>query len=149
MIPEFQGQYRFLSNFWRVSVEYESHWYRSTEAAYQAAKTLDLNQREEIRLAEKPGDAKRLGKKVTLRPDWDQVKTDIMRNLLEQKFRQPDLKAKLLETGDEELVEGNKWHDNFFGICFCPKCGNCGQNILGKLLMELREKLRNGEMVKK
>ena len=51
-------------------------------------------------------------------------------------------KKQLLETGDEELIEGNRWHDNVFGSCFCPKCGDKGQNMLGKLLMELRDKLK-------
>lgn len=142
MINEFQGKYRFLSNFWYAPVEYEGKYYTSNEAAYQAAKTLDPDQRDEIRRAQKPGDAKRLGRKVTLRSDWEQVKIDVMRELLEKKFQTPILKKQLLETGDEELVEGNRWHDLYYGKCNCSRCGGKGQNVLGKLLMELRKKLK-------
>lgn len=52
------------------------------------------------------------------------------------------LKKKLLETGDAELIEGNYWHDNTWGQCYCPRCKNkIGENHLGKLLMKIRESL--------
>ena len=83
------------------------------------------------------GQAKRLGKRVELRPDWEDVKIDIMRQVLKSKFTQnPELKAKLIATGDAELIEGNNWNDRFWGVC-----NGKGQNHLGRLLMELRAEL--------
>ena len=79
------------------------------------------------------GRAKRLGR-VELRSDWEEVKIEVMREVLRCKFSQnPDLKAKLIATGDAELIEGNNWNDRFWGVC-----RGVGQNHLGRLLMELR-----------
>lgn len=84
------------------------------------------------------GEAKKLGRTVVLRPDWNEVKVSIMRNVLALKFRQnPDLREKLLATGEAELIEGNHWKDTFWGVC-----NGVGENWLGKLLMELREELK-------
>lgn len=143
MINEFRGKYRFLSNFWLVPVEFEGIDYASVEHAYQSAKTI--NQKERIPFWEEhitPGKAKRLSKTLTLREDWEYIKTDIMRKLVFRKFQVPYLKNLLLATKDQELVEGNTWHDNFWGNCFCKKCSNIkGLNHLGKILMKVRDKL--------
>ena len=143
MISSFTGQYDFLSNFYRSPVEFEGHLYRSVEHAYQAAKTLDEDMRKKIRDTEKPGKAKRIGKSLRLRPDWEKIKFDIMRQLLKDKFTNDILRARLLTTGTQELIEGNNWHDKIWGECICEKCGGEGENNLGKLLMGLREELRN------
>lgn len=92
----------------------------------------------------KPDVAKRMGKAVKLRTDWDITKHQYMREILYAKFTQnPELKEKLLETGEELLVEGNVWHDNEWGICSCYKCRKTkGQNLLGIFLMEIRKSLR-------
>jgi ribA/ribD-fused uncharacterized protein len=83
------------------------------------------------------GQSKKLGKRVELRPDWEDVKIDIMRQVLKSKFTQnPELKAQLIATGDAELIEGNNWNDRFWGVC-----RGKGQNHLGKLLMEVRAEL--------
>jgi ribA/ribD-fused uncharacterized protein len=111
--------------------------YDSVEKAYQAAKTVIPAEREKIRNATTSGKAKHLGRKVTLRPDWDAVKVGIMTDLVEQKFRDRELADLLLSTGDAELIEGNTWHDTFWGVC-----DGVGANNLGKILMEIREKLR-------
>ena len=67
------------------------------------------------------------------------MKIDIMRQVLKSKFTQnPELKAKLIATGDAELIEGNNWNDRFWGVC-----RGVGQNHLGKLLMEVRAELVN------
>jgi ribA/ribD-fused uncharacterized protein len=139
LIDSFSGQYRFLSNFWYVEVEFEGITYPTTEHAYQAAKNLDEDYRLEIKYCGKPTIAKMLGKNVVLRDDWEDVKVSIMRDLLRQKFRRPDLAAALLETGDAGLVEGNYWGDVFWGVC-----KGKGHNWLGRLLMEIREELKNG-----
>lgn len=139
-INSFTGEYRFLSNFWPATVELDGLEYRSTEHAYQAAKTTDAAQRRRIRESVKPGDAKRLGQKVTKRPDWEEVKLDVMLDVVRQKFtKHKELKEKLLATGNVILVEGNTWNDTFWGVCR----GN-GQNHLGKILMKVREELKNG-----
>jgi ribA/ribD-fused uncharacterized protein len=144
-IAEFQGEYRFLSNFWLVNVIYDHQMYSSVEHAYQAAKTLDDTQRRMIQWAEKPGDAKRMGQIITLREDWEQVKLLVMKNLVWQKFQYPNLKQKLLATGDQSLIEGNRWHDNYWGVCLCGVCQNTkhiiGHNYLGRVLMDVRDKL--------
>ena len=148
MIDSFTRDYFFLSNFYNVYLEYEGIIYCSTEAAFQAAKSLDISER--MRIARmSPSDAKRAGRKVQLRPDWEEIKDKVMYDVCYEKFTNNDalhLKERLLKTGKEELVEGNTWHDNYWGNCTCEKCKNiAGQNKLGKILMEIRkELLKNG-----
>ena len=129
VIDSFTGEYRFLSNFYPSIpiVEYE----------YQAAKTDEPHQKDWIRSARTPGEAKRRGRRVHMRSDWEQVKVDVMLFLLRMKFSIPELKQKLLETGDTELTEGNTWGDTFWGVC-----NGVGENNLGKLLMKVREELK-------
>lgn len=122
-------------------MEYEGIVYPSVENAFQAAKTLNNAERLQFTNV-KPGIAKRLGRKVALRHDWEKVKVDIMKELLRKKFSQEPLKSKLLETGDRELEEGNRWNDRFWGIC--PPGSGMGKNILGRLIMEIRGELRKG-----
>lgn len=141
-IDKFDGDYRFLSNFWMVNVPLEKVWYSSTEHAYQAAKTLDENYKLQIKHAKTPGEAKKLGKSAPLRPDWEEVKIDYMRYLVWYKFAMyPDLGQKLLATGEAELIEGNHWGDHFWGVC-----KGLGQNWLGKILMEVRDQIRRNGM---
>ena len=106
-------------------------------------KTLDQEERKKIAAAATPGQSKRLGRHVELRPDWEAIKLDVMKEGLALKFADPKLREKLLATGDEILVEGNWWHDNTWGSCHCPLCDKIpGKNLLGKALMELRSDLR-------
>lgn len=132
MIAEFQGEYRFLSNFWPVSVRLDGVVYASVELAYVASKTTDKAAREKI-VGMTPGQAKRFGRTLRLRADWEAVKLGVMEDLLEQKFAHPTLRAALIATGDQELQEGNTWGDTFWGVC-----RGKGQNHLGKLLMKIR-----------
>ena len=141
-ISDFRGEYRWLSNFYSCQIVLDGKIYPSTEHAYQAAKTLDENEREQIRIAPKFRDAKNLGKKVTKRSDWDEVKIAVMKECLRQKFERPDLREKLLATGNQKLIEGNTWMDQFWGIC-----NGIGSNHLGKLLMALREEIRNTQIL--
>jgi len=136
-ISEFWGEYRWLSNFWYAEVVLDGEKYPSVEHAYQAAKTLDEGWRERIRKCETPGEAKRLGRQVPIREDWERSKVGIMRNLLWQKFNHPLLKQKLLETGNCLIVEGNSWGDTFWGVC-----AGCGENMLGRLIMSIRSALQ-------
>lgn len=138
MIDRFQGPNRFLSNFYPAAVTLEGTEYPTVEHAYQAAKTTDLSIRRMIRRAATPGDAKRLGKTLVIRPEWHKVRLEIMEQLVREKFtRHVELKRRLYLTGHEELIEGNMWGDCFWGVC-----GGKGENQLGKILMKVREELR-------
>lgn len=150
-IDHFERENRFLSNFAPCTIEYEGLTYPSTEAAYQAAKCK--NDEERVRFTHlSPAEAKREGNKVDLKENWEDIKVDVMRDLIHIKFSQPEFRNKLLSTGDKILIEGtggpkfkNDWHDNFWGACSCPHCfGKEKHNWLGRLLMKKREELRNG-----
>lgn len=140
MINEFDGKYAFLSNFYESPINFQGEIFPTVEHLFQARKTIDPNAFLEIRLAETPGRAKRLGRRVALRPDWEEIKDDVMMDALRRKFCNPNLFHLLAATGSEELVEGNTWHDNYWGDCHCPRCKNIpGKNALGKMLMKLRD----------
>jgi len=141
MIDCFDGKYAFLSNFYNCPVTYNGLTYQNNEAAFQAQKTLDENARKEFTNLQ-PNLAKRKGRRVSLRPDWEEVKDDIMYGICLQKFvysKDMDLFKLLQNTNDEEIVEGNYWHDNYWGNCTCDRCKKIeGKNKLGKVLMLIR-----------
>ena len=138
VIDQFRGEYHFLSNFYPIPVMYEGQVYSSSEHAYMASKTNDLSQKQQIIDAKTPGEAKRLGRKATLRPDWEEVKYEVMWAILMAKFSAPDMRAKLIGTGDATLVEGNNWGDKYWGVDL--RTGE-GHNRLGEALMEVRDVL--------
>ena len=145
-IDKFDGEYAFLSNFYPSKILYDDFegWYAPTiEHAFQAAKTRSIEEEIDILSASTPGKAKRLGRLCDLLPDWEEVKDDVMYRLLKKKFTIPELRYKLLATGDAILIEGTTWHDNYWGVCSCSKCNGHGKNKLGKLLMRVREELKN------
>lgn len=136
-ITSFRGTFRWLSNFGEGEAAYDGVVYPSSEHAYMAAKTLDPQERLLIREAKTPGAAKRLGMKVTLREDWDDIRVSIMEEIVSDKYsRSPTLQMKLLATGDEHLAEGNNWGDRFWGTV-----DGEGDNHLGKILMRIRHQL--------
>lgn len=140
MIERFDGEYRFLSNFYSIPICYEGTVYPSVEAAFQAAKTCDPEQRIPFtRYA--PGLAKKEGRRLALRPDWERVKVGIMTKLVRRKFLDAGLRERLLATGDQELVEGNWWHDIYWG-----RCNGVGENYLGRILMLVRDEMRSKVM---
>jgi len=135
MIGPFVGPYAFLSNFWPCDVIVDDTIWSSAEHAYQAAKTLVVAEKEEIRVARVASAAKRLGKRVTLRLDWETNKVSVMLVVLQAKFSIGSRLARLLvDTGDEQLVEINHWYDTFWGVC-----KGKGENHLGRLLMQVRQ----------
>ncbi len=140
-IESFFGKYRFLSNFYPSPIVGKNDKeYPTVEHAFQAAKFPDgSSAHEQVRFAPTPGDAKRLGRTLgPPRADWDEIRVEVMRRLLRLKFYPGSKLANKLEaTGDAELVEGNTWGDQFWGVC-----GGIGENWLGKLLMEHRSQLR-------
>ncbi len=145
MIDSFRGQYSFLSNFYML--KYPIHWmginYPSSEHFYQAMKTTDINVRFHISQLQTPGETKRYGKIVAIRKDWNSVKDTVMKTGVLLKFTMNvDLANQLMETGSKTLIEGNRWHDNYWGNCSCAKCiTSTGLNKLGRTLMSVREEL--------
>ena len=149
MINRFKDEYYFLSNFYEIPVTYDGITYKNNEAAFQAQKTCSAYQ---IGKGEKPysderllfkelnaSEAKKLGRKISLRPDWEKVKIPIMRDIVYAKFTQnPELREKLINTDDEYLEEGNTWGDRIWGTV-----NGSGANNLGRILMEIREQLKD------
>lgn len=135
MIREFKGEYRWLSNFAPCKIMLDGEEYDSVENAYQASKTLNHSERMKFKNIT-PGQAKRLGRKITIRDDWSRVKLSIMYSLLIQKYANPPYKNMLIETGYIRIEEGNLWNDTFWGVCL--ETGK-GQNNLGKMIMEIRK----------
>lgn len=139
-IREFRGAFRFLSNYYQAPIVVNGVRYPTNEHAFAAFKTHDEAARRRIAGLATPGEAKRAGRAVVLRSDWEQIKGDIMLALVRAKFKQhPDLAAKLLATGEVNLVEGNTWNDRVWGVDL--KTG-VGENRLGKTLMQVRSELR-------
>ena len=152
-IKAFIGDYYFLSNYFDpCPVEFEGITYRNSEAAYQAQKCRYAGDRYQFAGID-PDSAKLLGRYVEIRDRWDENRVFVMRDVLRAKFDQhPELAQMLIDTGDKELVEGNDWHDNFFGDCRCPACrATPGTNYLGRLLMieRKRQKQKIEEQAKK
>jgi len=135
-IKGFFGSYRFLSNFWPCTVEFEGLVYPSSEAAFQAQKTVEQEERQVFtRLS--AGAAKRRGREVRCRGGWDDVRLDVMYRVLRAKFADPSLARRLVDTGDAYLEETNYWRDVFWGV-FQGR----GENNLGLLLMVVRAELQ-------
>jgi ribA/ribD-fused uncharacterized protein len=135
----FQGEYRFLSNFWPATIPYMGFLFPSVEHAYQAAKSFDKDYKRLIRYTSSPFQAKKLGRTAVLRDDWEEVKVLKMEQFLRLKFIDRELKKMLLDTGDKYLEETNTWNDTFWGVC-----NGKGQNVLGNLLMRIRKELMSG-----
>ncbi len=137
MINHFNRKYFFLSNFYECPVFYEGLVYNSTEAAFQAAKILYGR---EYFTRMNPPAAKKEGRRVDLRDDWEDVKMGVMYDVCYAKFAyNPELKKKLLKTGDKHLEEANHHGDMIWGTV-----DGEGENNLGKILMQLRQDLREG-----
>lgn len=135
-ITHFRGDHSYLSNFYEHPMIYRGKEYATAEHAYQAAKAIDPADQELIRLQKTPGGAKRQGKRVKMRPHWDQDKVYVMYDILKHKFSDPTLKQWLLHTYPSTLIEGNNWGDMFWGVDL-----KTWQelNWLGKLLMIIRD----------
>jgi ribA/ribD-fused uncharacterized protein len=146
IISDFHGEWGFLSNFHPSGMTWEGIRYATAEHAFNAGKTLDPEQRLRIARVLTPGQAKKMGRSVQLRPGWENpVRYDVMWSVLWAKFTcHPGRIEALLSTGDAYLVEGNTWHDQHWGNCLCgrPACSRPGDNHLGQMLMHLRAILR-------
>ena len=149
MIDKFEGRYAFLSNFYPCKIEYQGIVYPSVEHFYVAMKVntqqlingkyyTPADYREMIAQIPTADQVKRIGRLATLRKDWDIKKLEIMNWAVRQKFKDPLLMEMLLSTDGHELVEGNYWKDFYWGVC-----NGIGENHLGRILMDVREEIRN------
>lgn len=145
MIDSFSGEYGFLSNFYEFPVT--ALWdddntvsVPTVEHAFQAAKAGVRDDFYAICSAPTARACKQKGRTITLRPDWEGVKLDVMKRILREKFSNGDLRARLLKTEEAMLVEGNTWGDRFWGVC-----RGAGENHLGRLLMEIREEIKKSQ----
>lgn len=152
MILAFRGQDEYLSNFYRGAPFTFEHRGKelpcsTVEHGFQAFKAEDPRDRKTIVRAATPMAAKKIGQRVRLRPDWEEIKERVMVDLVFTKFyMHVDLRKQLLQTRSQLLVEGNTWCDNEWGRCLCARChrrrdteSDLGQNKLGKILMHVRE----------
>ena len=141
-IKSFQDEYFFLSNTYLCEIEFMEDKYPSVEHAYQAAKVMGNGKewKEDIRIKIRnvptPRELRKLGNCCPLRSDWHKVKVGIMKELVAKKFKIPEFKQKLLDTGKATLISGNSWNATFWGVAY-----GMGENNLGKILMEIRNKL--------
>ena len=136
-INEFRNDNYFLSNFYECPVTYDGLTYRNNESAFQAQKCINSKDREQFTTLNS-SEAKKLGRRVVLRKDWENIKVQVMKEIVTAKFEQnEDLQQKLLDTGDAYLEEGNTWGDRVWGTV-----NGAGANNLGKILMEVRENIR-------
>lgn len=139
-IDSFDGKYRFLSNFYNAPITYNGIMFSNSEAAFQSAKTTDASVQALFKTLD-ASQAKRLGRRIQLRDDWEHVKYDVMYEVCKTKFDQnPELKKRLMETGDAYLEEGNTWNDRCWGTC-----NGIGDNNLGKILMRIRDEYNKHE----
>lgn len=136
----FRGEGYFLSNFSDSFITMDGILYKNAESAFQSYKCVNRSQRQKF-ASLTPNDAKTLGRKVKLRKDWENIKDEIMTGVIEAKFKQNlSIRMKLIKTGNKTLIEGNTWHDNYWGNCHCDKCKSIeGKNVLGKILMKVRD----------
>lgn len=135
-ITKFRNEYFFLSNMYPEVLYINGEMYPSAEHAFQASKSLDKDVRLGMSVCRSAKEAKEAGKLLNLRLDWEDVKVDVMYDILKAKFEDPELAQKLRDTGDEELIEENNWGDTFWGVCKGE-----GKNTLGQLLMKVRKEI--------
>ncbi len=140
MIKEFQGEYRWLSNFWPVQIKYKGRVFHNVENAFHSEKSDDSFFKDFCKLESNPKIVKkRQLDMITLRSDWGNVKVEIMEELTRIKYHNLELQQKLLDTGNQEIQEGNSWDDTFWGINL--ETGK-GENRLGKIIMKIRDEIK-------
>lgn len=143
LVTAFRGRHEWLSNFHRRPLRHRGLWFPTAEAAFQADKTLDPELRAAFAATASPHDARRMGRDVQLRPDWDRHWRHVaMAEVLASKFTDPELASLLVDTGTALLVEGNTWCSNDWGDCGCSRHrATPGLNLLGRALMAQRDLL--------
>ena len=148
------NQYEFLSNFYACDTFYaneltgpEGMVFKTSEHAFQAAKATTLEDMRYVALARTPGEAKRRGRSIPFRSDWDEIKDQVMYEIVKEKFKNPDMRQRIISVineGYDSFCEDNWWHDNYWGDCQCEKCKNIeGRNELGKILTKVANEIIN------
>ncbi len=141
-VLRFRGRYWFLSSFYPSPIVIDGTEYPTVEHYFQSMKATDPETAERIRNMETPKQARRLGRRIKLREDWEEIKQIIMRRAVYEKFTQhPDLEKSLLETGDLLLIEGNNWGKSYWGCVRNKEKKLVGENHYGRILMEVRKYL--------
>lgn len=133
-INSFRDEYFFLSNFYPCKITLDGITYENNESAFQAQKCMEKTERQKFSTLN-PSQAKHLGRNVSLRKDWEDVKVELMKQIVRCKFEQnPELREKLCALKGVYLEEGNDWGDKVWGTV-----NGSGRNLLGQILMEVRE----------
>ena len=145
MINSFRGYHAWLSNMYECNIEFMGHKFKSVENAYMFAKNPHDEEWLNKCLTMSAGDIKKASKLIKLRDNWEDIKLPLMYGLLKKKFTQEQFKKKLLETRNENIVEGNRWGDTFWGVDV-KTSPNVGENWLGRLIMDIRLKIKNGKI---
>lgn len=143
-VLEFKSEFKRFSNFYPVTIHYNRRTFPTVEHAFVSEKSFDPSFKNRIAnlKATQAGYAKKLGRQIQLRDDWDEIKNQVMFELVLTKFNKPEFQSFLLLTGEGKIVEGNYWHDNYWGDCYCKKCQSVmGLNYLGRILMKIRENI--------
>lgn len=140
-ITSFRNEYFFLSNFYSIKIFFEGKKYSTAEHAFQAAKCVNSVDKDKIHKSQTPAIAKSIGRSVQLRNDWDLKKLEIMEEILKIKFSNVKMKFLLQGTENCEIIEQNRWHDQYWGVCVCQKHDLNGKNHLGKIIMKIRSEL--------
>lgn len=145
MINSFRGEYNWLSNMYSCNVEYKENIFKSVENAYMFAKADTSGEWLKFCLENPPNIVKKESKNIKIRKDWEDIKLKVMYELLVKKFTQEPFKTKLLNTGNENIQEGNFWNDLFWGVDL-KQNPNVGENNLGRLIMYIRILLKNKQL---
>lgn len=138
-ITSFRNDFFFLSNFYPIEIVFIEKTYKSAEHAFQAAKCANNSDVEKIRKAKTPAIAKSIGRHVQMKANWESEKVKVMEQILRIKFQNRRMRMLLNRTKDHRIVEQNSWHDTYWGVCTCRKHECDGKNILGELLMLIRD----------
>jgi ribA/ribD-fused uncharacterized protein len=145
MIKEFQGEYRWLSNFVKCEINFDNFKFQSVEHAYQSTKSDDIEWKSFCSNSKTTsGEVKKASHKITIVKNWKEIRYEIMKQLLNQKFSQEPFKTLLKNTGTEYIQEGNYWNDVYWGFCLKK---NIGENNLGKLIMSIRDEFDSIKLI--
>jgi len=147
-ISKFRNEYGFLSNFYYLQFIHEGHFWPTAEHAYQAAKTRRREWKEKIRETKTPVEARRVGKRMPIRKDWEKIKLKVIDDILRVKYRHQVSRLSDSSPLGNRRLEGSQWHDDSRGVCNCDFRKGCevGANQFGKLLMKIRDDLKEKEI---
>lgn len=141
MIYFFRNEHAWLSNYAECKITIRGIEYQSVENAYMACKNTSPEWKELCRTSS-AAQAKRESKNILLRDNWDEVKLRVMKACLDQKFAQEPFRQLLIDTGNQNIVEGTYWKDTYWGVDL-KQDPNIGENHLGRIIMQIRNEITN------